>query len=75
MGGQELARNLRQQEPGRGHRHATAADAPNVADKGAWRHLSEDLAGRLRLALLCRVHGLTEAQARAVAPLAWEVAR
>lgn len=70
-----MARNLRQQEPGRGHRHANAAGTPNIADPGAPRHFDGDVAGQLRLAFLRRVHGLTEAQARALAPLVWEVAR
>lgn len=30
-GGQELARNLHQREPGRGSRHANAAGTPNIA--------------------------------------------
>ena len=30
-GGHEMARNLREQEPGRGSRHAKAAGTPNLA--------------------------------------------
>lgn len=30
-GGHEMARNLREQEPGRGSRHAKAAGTPNIA--------------------------------------------
>lgn len=30
-GGHEMARNLREQEPGRGSRHANAAGTPNIA--------------------------------------------
>ena len=57
----EKARNLRQQEPGRGLRHATAATTPNLAN----------FTLRRQTAHLCRAFGLTLAQAIEVAPLAF----
>ncbi len=71
MGGQELARNLLAQEPGRGLRHATAAGTPNIADFDSPRHFDGDLAKQLRLAFLRRCHGLSEAQALALASQVW----
>ncbi len=69
MGGPELARNLRQQEPGRGVRHASAAGTLTISDAGTSCHMVGDLAERLRLMFLRRVYGLTEAQANAFAIL------
>ncbi len=45
MSGHELARNLHHQEPGRGPRHAIAADTPKTADLNTQRHLSDDFIG------------------------------
>ena len=42
MGSNILARNLSQQEPGRGNRHATAACTPNIARGPAQHHESAD---------------------------------
>jgi hypothetical protein len=42
MTGQEIARNLHQQEPGRGKRHAAAADTPTTTRGAAWHHESAD---------------------------------
>jgi len=42
MGSNILARNLSQQEPGRGNRHATAACTPNIARGHAQHHESAD---------------------------------
>ena len=71
MGGQTMARNLRGQEPGRGHRHATAAGTLIIADSCAPRHFGEDMVERLRFAFLRRAYGLTEAQALALVSLVW----
>lgn len=59
-GRNEVARNLLEQEPGRDNRHATAADHPIVAQKT-----------NLQTRFLVRAHGLTEAQAHALAALIW----
>lgn len=37
-GGNEVTRNLLEQEPGRENRHATAADTPKLAQRGPKRH-------------------------------------
>lgn len=37
-GAKEMTRNLMQQEPGRGNRHANAARTPNIAQHKAKRH-------------------------------------
>ncbi len=42
MGSNILARNLSQQEPGRGKRHATAACTPNIERGPARHHESAD---------------------------------
>ena len=42
MGSNILARNLSQQEPGRGKRHATAACTPNIGRGPARHHESAD---------------------------------
>ncbi len=42
MGAQDMARNLLEQEPGRGKRHATAACTPNIARGPARHHESAD---------------------------------
>lgn len=39
-GGNEMTRNLLEQEPGRIHRHATAADAPKLSHRKAKRHIA-----------------------------------
>lgn len=39
-GGNEVTRNLLEQEPGRKYRHATAADTPKIAHRKAKRHNS-----------------------------------
>lgn len=61
-GGNEVARNLLAQEPGRDNRHANAADKPSLAQKT-----------NLQTRFLVRAHGLTEAQAHALAALIWGV--
>jgi len=63
-GGQEEARNLREQEPGRDKRHAIAANIPNITENHNLRQ-----ALRLRVAF-----GLTEAHALALASLIWGAA-
>ena len=42
MDGQDMARNLLEQEPGRGNRHATAACTPNIGREPARHHVSAD---------------------------------
>lgn len=68
---QKLAHNLLTQEPGRDERHANAAGTPSLDGNTAPRHSCGDLARRLRLARLRRAHGLTGAQASALAALVW----
>lgn len=63
-GGQEEARNLREQEPGWDKRHAIAAHNPNITENIPMRQ-----ALRLRLA-----YGLTEAHALALASMIWGAA-
>lgn len=60
----EVARNLREQEPGWDNRHATAAYIPNIAE-------NHDLRQALRIRM---AHGLTEAHALALAQLIWGAA-
>lgn len=69
----KLARNLRQQEPGQGLRHTTAAGTLNIAPHGTARHVSDDLAEWLQL-LLHHLYGPTDAQTRTLIPHLWETA-
>lgn len=57
----KVTRNLHEQEPGRDKCHAIAAHIPNIAE-----NYNQRQALRLRMA-----HGLTEAQAQAIAALVW----
>ena len=59
-GANEMARNLLAQEPGREYRHAIAADTETIPQKA-----------NLQTRFLMRLHGLTEAQANAMAALIW----
>lgn len=63
-GGQEEARNLREQEPGEDKRHSIAAHVPSITENIAIRQ-----ALRLRLAF-----GFTETHALALASLIWGAA-
>ena len=60
---------------GRGCCQVETAGTPNVAPAQTSRHIPQDVAARLRLALLRRQHGLGEPQARTVASLIWEASR
>lgn len=76
-----MTRNLLEQEPGRENRHENAAGIPKIAQQKRKRHNGDTPycigAGvtRLQVAFLMRVHGLTEAQANALAVLVWEGAQ
>ena len=61
MAAQELARNLHQQEPGRGYRNVQTAGTSNLAQSKLNRQIL-----RLRL-----VYGLTQAQTHTLAVLVW----
>jgi hypothetical protein len=64
----EMVRNLRQQEPGRVDGHALAADTQYIPHQRSARHNGLN---RLQIRYLRRLHGVTEAQAHALAVLIW----
>lgn len=58
--GNEVTRNLLEQGPGLEKRHAVAADTHTIPEKA-----------NLQTRFLVRAHGLTKAQAHALAILIW----
>ncbi|QFT60466.1 hypothetical protein FIU94_16675 [Sulfitobacter sp. THAF37] len=66
--GNELARNLFAQEPGRVDCHANAANTQMIPQQKSARHNGSN---RLQIHYLRRLHGVTEAQAHVLAALIW----